>query len=233
MKYAVISGASRGLGRELTIQLHKNNYVVIGYARNLNELHLLKEELLKENNTPVYFYRADASIQSDVLQFAAEVKNICTCPDVLINNVAQYEGSIVSEESFELLEKQMKTNFYSAWWLTQSFLSEFKSRKSGNIFNICSVVCKNPRAEAASYSISKGALKIFNDVLKEEMSNYQVKVTAVLPGSINTSSWNGVDAPKSEFIQTSDIASLILHILNNPTPANFDEILINPQLKGF
>jgi short-subunit dehydrogenase len=233
MKYAVISGASRGLGRELAIQLHKNNYVVIAYARNINELNLLKEELLKENNTPVYFYKADASIQSEILQFAEEVKKNCTCPDVLINNVAQYEGNVVSEESFEMLEKQMNINFYSAWWLTQSFLSEFKKRKSGYIINICSVVCKQPRAEAASYSISKGALKIFNDVLKEEMNNYNVKVTAVLPGSINTSSWNGIDAPKSEFIQTSDIASLVLHILKNPTPANFDEILINPQLKGF
>lgn len=233
MKYVVISGVSRGLGRELAIQFHRNHYTVIAYARNEKALYNLKEELLRENDSPVFLFKADAKVKSEVQHFVAEVKKICTCPDVIVNNVAQYTENVISKETFDTLEEQLKTNFYSAWWLTHPFLNEMKKRKQGHIFNVCSVVSVKPRYNAAAYSISKGALKIFNDVLKEEMNLYNVKVTAVLPGSINTSSWDGVDAPKDAFIQPNDIAALMLHILNNPTPANIDEILINPQIKGY
>ncbi|NUM51946.1 MAG: SDR family NAD(P)-dependent oxidoreductase [Flavobacteriales bacterium] len=233
MKYVVISGVSRGLGRELAIQFHRNHYAVIAYARDEKALNDLKEELLSKNACPVFLFKVDAMVKSEVQQFAAEVKKICTSPDVIVNNVAQYTENAISEENFDTLEEQMKINFYSAWWLTHPFLNELKQRKQGHIFNICSVVSVKPRYNAAAYSISKGALKFFNDVLKEEMNLYNVKVTAVLPGSINTSSWDGVDAPKAAFVQPADIAALMLHILKNPSPANIDEIVINPQLKGY
>jgi short-subunit dehydrogenase len=103
-----------------------------------------------------------------------------------------------------------------------------RQQKKGHIFNICSVAAKNARKDAPSYSISKYALKGLNDVLREEMRQYNVKVTAIYPGSVNTASWDGIDAPVDTFVQPEDVASVVINALQFSSGALAEELVVTP-----
>ena len=71
-------------------------------------------------------------------------------------------------------------------------------------------------------------------MLREELKDFNVKVTEIIPGSINTSSWDGInDVPKQDFIQTVDIANLIWTTFNGNPSINLDEIVIRPLNRNF
>ena len=90
-----------------------------------------------------------------------------------------------------------------------------------------------PRIDAATYTISKHALKGFNDVLREEMREHQVKVTAIYPGSINTSSWEGIAATREKLVQPEDICEVIKTCITISKNANIEEIIIKPLDKKY
>ena len=83
------------------------------------------------------------------------------------------------------------------------------------------------RADAASYSISKFALKGYNDLLRESLKSHGIKVMALYPGAMNTSSWDETSANKDNMIQMEDMARTILTSLELSENATFDEIVIN------
>lgn len=226
---AVISGATKGIGNAVTMAFAELGFDLALGARGMEELETLKGELNKSfPGIKVMVKQTDFSNKVQVLEFTNAVKRKFNNVEVIINNIGMYCEGTVSDEKEGLLEKNIETNLYSAYYLTRPFLEEMKHKKRGHIFNICSVVSKTPRKEAASYSISKFALLGFNKVLSEEMRDYKVKVTAVLPGSVNTASWDGIDAPKELFVQPKDIADAIVCAYRTSKHAFIEELTIKP-----
>ena len=127
----------------------------------------------------------------------------------------------------------LNTNLNSAYYITKHTAVNMGNNNNGHIFNICSVLSLSPRVDAATYTISKHALKGFNDVLREEMREHNVKVTAIYPGSINTSSWEGIEAPKDNFVQPEDIAKIVKTCLQISKNANIEEVVIKPLDKNY
>jgi 3-oxoacyl-[acyl-carrier protein] reductase len=231
--FAVISGASRGIGRALAFALAKEGYNLALGARNMAKLKEVKEEIsLQFPSLTVFIKKVDFGIPEQVQKFAKDIKQQGTV-GIIVNNVGVYTPGTVSTEEDSLLARHMNTNLYSAWFLTRPFLNEMKERGSGHIFNICSVASKTPRANAASYSISKMALYGFHQALCEEMREWGVKVTAIVPGSVNTSSWDGIPAPLESFVQPEDVANAVLNALNTSANAFIDEVVIKPLNKEF
>ncbi len=231
---AVISGATRGIGRALSFAFAAEGLNLAITARSESDLKTLSEELkLKYPLIEVLFYSADFSKKEEIKAFNSAILEKFQVPEVIINNVGIYTIGKVSEESDEEFEQNMAINFNSAWYFTKPFLPALKIKGKGHIFNICSVVSKEPRASAASYSISKMALYGFNKVLCEEMREYNIKVTAVLPGSVNTSSWKGINAPIETFVQAEDISSAIIAAYKTSAFALTEEIIIKPLDKNY
>ena len=98
----------------------------------------------------------------------------------------------------------------------------------GHIFNLCSVVGEEIIENAGNYSVTKSGLLSLNHVLRQELSKYNVKVTAILPGSTLTPSWEGTEIPAERFVQPEDIANTLLTILNLSSGVNVDEIILKP-----
>ena len=223
---AVISGASRGIGRGLAIRLGQMGYNLFLASRNLDELNILKESIQKDCNVEVSICSVDFSIKDEILEFSDMIKATGKSIDVLVNNVGQYGvGSIFDEDQ---LEEQLAINLKSAYYLSRGIAPGMKERQCGHIFNVCSSLSNNVRKEAAAYTISKHALKGFNNVLREELRSSNVKVTGIYPGSVNTSSWDGIEAPKEEFVQVEDIVLAVEAALKSSPRANFEDIIINP-----
>ncbi|MCB0410241.1 MAG: SDR family NAD(P)-dependent oxidoreductase, partial [Flavobacteriales bacterium] len=229
---AVISGATRGLGKALAFTLAEQGFDLAISARNESDLSHLKSELTNAFSVKVYAQVCDLSKKEEALLFAENVLKEYNQVDVLINNIGKYNVGRLTDEECDL-ESMMNTNLNSAYYLTKKIATRMCEHQKGHIFNICSVLSLGPRIDAATYTISKHALKGFNDVLREEMREHQVKVTAIYPGSINTSSWEGIVAPREKFVQPEDICEVIKTCITISKNANIEEIIIKPLDKKY
>ena len=132
--------------------------------------------------------------------------NALAVPEVLVNNAGVFLPGMIETEVDGALEHMINTNLYSAYHLTRSLMPEMKRLKKGYIFNMCSIASIKAYANGGSYGISKFALYGMTKVLREELKEFNIKVTAVLPGATLTASWEGVDLPEERFIKVEDIA---------------------------
>jgi short-subunit dehydrogenase len=103
-------------------------------------------------------------------------------------------------------------------------------RKGGHIFMMCSTASIIPYTNGGSYCISKFALYGMTKVLREELKEHGVRVTAVLPGATLTASWEGVDLPAERFMKPEDVAQAMFTAWSLSSQAVIEELLIRPQL---
>ncbi|MDY0906945.1 SDR family oxidoreductase [Pedobacter sp. CFBP9032] len=224
---ALITGATKGIGRAVATKLWKEGYDLVLIARSAEDLKQLQKELTAPDRT-ILTYPVDCSIKEEVYQFLNKVKNEFGFIDVLVNNVGAFmPGSLLDEED-EAFEKQQDLNVNATYYISKFFGKEMRLRQQGHIFNICSVASKSPVENGGSYSVTKAAMFSLNHVLRQELAPHNVKVTAFLPGSTKTASWEGTTIPDEKFVQPADIADTLYAILNLSKGVNVDEVLITP-----
>ncbi|MEH3112969.1 SDR family NAD(P)-dependent oxidoreductase [Pedobacter terrae] len=224
---AVITGATKGIGKAIAIKFAQNGYDLILVARGLDDLNKLKEELTPYGNA-VFIYAADFSIKEEVYAFLSSTTINLDHVDVLINNVGIFLPGSMLDEDDEIFEKQQYLNTNATYYLSKFFGKKMRSVKWGHIFNICSAASNVPAKNAGSYSVTKAAMLSLNHVLRQELAPHHVKVTAFLPGATKTSSWEGTTIPDEKFVQPEDIAETLFTILNLSKGVNVDEVLITP-----
>lgn len=231
---AIITGATRGIGKAIALELAHMGYSLALAARSEKDLTALKRELSQCYPKQRFIVKScDFSQKLQIEEFASFVKDQFTSLAVIINNVGLYHEGTISQDEEGVLENLMQTNLFSAYHLCRHFLDTFKTQQTGYIFTICSVTSLYPRVNAAAYSITKAALLSFSKSLSEEMREYNVKVTAIIPGSVNTSSWDGIEAPKAAFVQPDDIANAIKACLSMSANAVVEELVIRPLNRNF
>lgn len=229
---AIVTGATKGIGRAVVKHLAANNYNVVLCARNVKELDALIDELRKTYpKLSFYGMKADMESMSEVKEFADFSINSLGSADVLVNNAGLYIPSELLQEGESSLERQMKVNVYAPHYLSKFIAENMKLKSSGHIINICSMASINPVISAGSYSISKAALLSLTKVLRETLMPFGIKVTAVLPGATLTDSWSGTTLPSERFVSSDDVAASIINCLQMSAGANIDELIIRP-LKG-
>ena len=103
-------------------------------------------------------------------------------------------------------------------------------RRQGHIFMMCSTASITAYTNGGSYCISKFALLGLSRVLREEVKESGVRVTAILPGATLTASWEGADLPPDRFMQATDVADAVWTACALPKTAVIEEILLRPQL---
>ena len=232
MPYAVVTGASQGLGKDITERLLKEGFSVAVCARNEQKL----QELARGWKTAyphakILVFKADLSIRSEALSFADAVNTAFPNIDLLMNNAGSYLSGQLADEPDGLLETMISTNLYSAYNLTRALLPAMIARKAGHIFNMCSVASLKAYPNGGSYSISKYALLGFSENLREELRQYDIKVTSVCPGATYTPSWGESGVEPSRIMEASDVSGMVLAAYLLSPQANVDTIVMRP-VKG-
>lgn len=227
-KKIFISAASKGLGRAMAIYLAKAGHELILCSKNIVNLEALKNEIKSHDlNCKISLIGVDLADQVAIQAALKKLKQV-DYPDVIINNLGVYETGLPSSLKIRDIQRQIELNLYAAIGLTNFFIEHLKT-KNGQILNIGSVVSHRASKEAAAYSISKHAFKAWNDSLREEMRDFGVKVTAIYPGALNTSSWDGVeDTERDKMIQPEDVARLVIELLQLSPSALVEEIRLSP-----
>lgn len=228
---AVITGATKGIGRAIAELLASKGMDIYACSRNAQDLHDMKHEMEeKYDNITVHTKTVDMSIKAEVLAFADHINNHIEEIAVLINNAGIFIPGAISSEEDGALEQMINTNLYSAYHLTRALLPKMKEAGHGHIFNMCSIASKIAYPNGGSYSISKFALLGFSKVLREELKPTGIKVTSILPGATWSNSWAGVDLPEERLMQAHDIAISVWSALSMSPSAVVEEITIRPQL---
>ncbi len=135
------------------------------------------------------------------------------------------------ENSVEKFQEHINVNLLSSHILTEALMPMFKSQKSGHIFTIGSLLSFKLRESAAFYTITKHAIRTWNQLLFEYTREFGVKATLVMPSSTLTASW-GDQPNKEEFIQPADIANSIYNCYQLPGASVVDEISVRTITKN-
>lgn len=226
----LVTGASRGIGKAVAAIFAANGHDLFLSSRNEVGLYKAMEEL-QTNNPPVSI-KAKAFDLTDKQQ-AKDLGNWClkySIPDIIVNNAGLFAPGSVYNEPEGTLENQLAINVSSAYHLTRILLPGMMERKSGHIFNLCSIASLHAYENGGAYSISKFAMYGFSKNLREEMKPYNIKVTAVHPGAVLTDSWSGYDNSSNRIMEAEDIAKMIYACTQLSVAACVEEIIIRPQL---
>lgn len=185
-KVVIITGASRGIGREIAKTLAKKGLKVIAnYNKSQKEAEDLREEL-KNENIEIDIFKADVSKREEckkLVNFALEkYKKI----DILINNAGIDKCQLITEVTDEDWNNLINTNLYSAFCMCQEVLPNMIHNKEGNIINISSIWGIVGASQEIMYSITKAGLDGLTKALAKEVGPSNIRVNSIAPGLIDT-----------------------------------------------
>lgn len=227
---AVITGASRGIGKAVARILAQHGYDLWLCSKNAYNLLETIEEL--KTLYPLVSINGNAfdlGKKEEARLFSEWILSNAGNIDVLVNNVGTFIQGNISDEPEGTLETMLEVNLYSAYNTTRALLPKMKEAKSGHIFTICSIASLNAYPNGGAYSISKFALLGFTKNLREELKTDGIKVTAIIPGAVYTDSWKGSGVPKKRIMEAEDIAKMIYAATQLSLQAVPEEIILRPQ----
>lgn len=185
-KVIIITGASRGIGREIAKELaEEGEKVIANYNKSEEAANNLKEELNKKN-IEIDIVQADVSKREDAKRLAQYALKKYGRIDVLINNAGIAEYKLFTDETDEDWQKIMNTNLYSAFAMSQEVIPNMIHNKKGCIINMSSAWGVVGGSLEVIYSVSKAGLDGLTKALAKELGPSNIRVNSIAPGMINT-----------------------------------------------
>jgi 3-oxoacyl-[acyl-carrier protein] reductase len=209
---ALITGAGKGIGRALAIELAKEGVNVGLVARTKTDLDKVAQEL---SAWPVKVVTATADVadMAEVNAAVAEIKSGLGTIDILINNAGISSFGSFMELEPERWEQIVKVNLFGPYYVTRAVLPDMIDRKTGDIVNISSTAGKNGAAVTSAYSASKFALIGMSESLMQEVRKHNIRVTTLTPSTIATDMAKDLkltDGNPDRVMQPEDFAELIV-----------------------
>lgn len=186
-KIILITGASRGIGRDIAKTLSKdsNNMVIANYNKSEKEAIELKDNL-KNEGIDIDIIKADVSKRNEAKEMVQEVLNKYGKIDVLINNAGISQYKLFNDITDEEWDNIINTNLKSAFMVTQEAVRNMINNKEGCIINISSIWGVAGASMEVAYSTSKAGLIGLTKSLAKELGPSNIRVNAIAPGIINT-----------------------------------------------
>ena len=195
-KNALIKGASKGIGRAISIELAKQGVnVAINYNKSKKEAEEISNELMNAYNVKSIILKGDVSDKNDCSSIVEESINAFGNLDILVNNAGIIDDNLLIRMSDNAWDKVLRTNLDSIFYCTKPAIKSMLKNKWGRILNIGSVVGIRGNIGQANYSSSKAGMMGFTKSLAKEVATRNITVNTITPGYINTET---VDVLKQE-----------------------------------
>ncbi len=226
-KVALVTGASRGIGRAVSIALAKEGVCVVLAARSMDKLNKVADEVATAGGK--------AHIITVELTEEESIKNIVKATeekfgrlDILVNNAGITHSASLEETRTCDWDRCMQVNSRAPFILCREALGLLKKAPTGYIINIASVVGVKGYPLQSAYTASKHALRGMTMSLSEETKGTNVKVHLLCPGGVDTDMVERVrpDIPKDELIKPEEIAELVIYLITHKGNAIIDQLNI-------
>jgi len=226
-KVAIITGASKGIGKAISIGLAQMDYKTVLIGRNKADLKAVAQKIIDSNKLTPEIVPLDitdfVSVKNNIKQIVDEFDRI----DVLVNNAGIYfDGtSNIKEENFT---KMLDTNLTAQYVFLSEIVPVMKEQKSGYIFNVASRAGKIGFAGSGGYSASKFGLVGLSESLYRELNPLGISVTALCPGWVNTKMAYkaGATLEGDQMIQPEDLFKTVKWLLSLSPGACVKEIVL-------
>ncbi|MDN3686288.1 SDR family oxidoreductase [Cyclobacterium jeungdonense] len=227
MKTVLITGTSRGIGRETALAFGRAGHQIFATMRNLeNGAELMRYS--KQESLPISIHQLDVDSDESVAQCIQEIASDHGPIDVLVNNAGFGQPGSVEEVPIAEFKALMETNYFGALRCIKAVLPNMRKNKSGCIINISSISGKIACTPMGPYSASKFALEAITEALAQEVKPFNIRVSVVEPGIIDTEAAVRCSLMiNSLYPQVRRFARLFAEALKTPTPASLvaDKIL--------
>lgn len=185
-KIIIVTGTSRGIGKEIAKTLAKEGHTVIAnYNKSEKEAQKLKEELKKENKE-IEIYKADISKEEEIKKMVEYTIKKYKKIDILINNAGIDKIQLSTEVTKKDWDEIINTNLYGTFYITQQVTKNMIQNKKGKVINISSIWGQIGASMEVVYSISKAGVDGLTKALAKELGPSGIQVNSIAPGFIQT-----------------------------------------------
>jgi NAD(P)-dependent dehydrogenase (short-subunit alcohol dehydrogenase family) len=229
-KAALVTGATKGIGREIAKSLALAGAQVTICGRTSQTTSDAVNELKAETQASVFGQSADVSNREQVEALFALAEREMGGVDIVVNNAGIGLFASVADMKPGDWDRVIGTNLTGVFHASQQALFQFRKRGGGYLFQIGSLAGKHAFAGSAAYSASKFALNGFSEALMLDHRYENVRVTTILPGSVDTAfSPRGTGERASWKIQPEDIAQIVLSLLALPDRTMVSSVEVRPS----
>jgi len=189
-KVAIITGASKGIGFEVSKKFLANgaNLVICSRSENRIKNAFKKLNLIKKKNQKIFYLKIDVSQNKEIKKLVSFTIKKLKKIDILVNNAGIYgpKGKI-EDVNWKEWVKTLEINLFGSIFLCREVLPHFKKRNKGKIIQLSGGGAAAPLPRISGYAVSKVGIVRFIESLSKELSSYKIDVNSVAPGTINTS----------------------------------------------
>ena len=239
-KIALVTGGSRGIGLAISRKLLAAGASVAICGRSQTSVLAAVEQLSKETGA-VHHSRiggkvagkaADVAKQTDVELLFRSVDEMFGGLDILVNNAGIGVFASVAELSIEDWKRTLDTNLNGVFYCSKAALERFRKRGGGAIVNISSLAGKNPFAGGSAYNASKFGLNGFSEAMMLDHRYDNVRVSYIMPGSVDTGFSPQGTKGSSWKIAPEDVADAVMAVLSMPERTLISRIEMRPLKPG-
>lgn len=198
LHHAVVTGASRGIGRAIAVALAATGCAVtINYVRNRKAANDVVSEI-RAGGGNAHAVQADVSDANDVARLVVEARGALGPVSILVNNVGGGRPTAVFDNTVEDFDATFATNVRSAFLTTQAVLSEMRERRFGRLIFMSSIAAMTGGVISTPYAASKAALIGMMHHYAASLSKLNITANAIAPAFIETDLLAGIELPPAE-----------------------------------
>src|SRR3972149_11983664 len=225
----IVTGASRGIGKGIALRLAKEGHDIMLFGRDKTALEKVNKEV-RALGVKTEMFLGDAVDPKFVNESVSEIIKTYGRVDHLINNAGMGILKKFVDSNLDEFKKQIDVNLYGVYNFTKAVIDHMIANRSGSIINISSLAGKNAFIGGTMYSATKHALMGFTKSLILEVREYNIRVAAICPGSVDTNFNPNRDliSEKKNILLSEDVAETVALVLKMPIRAMVSEIDIRP-----
>ena len=228
---ALVTGASRGIGLEVSRLLARDGIRVAMLARSANEL----EARAREIGSDALAIRCDISDSNDV---AAAIQHVTRefggPPSIVVNNAGLFNLATIEKTDLAAFRSALDINLVAPFLIARAFIEEMRARRDGHIVTIGSIADRSVFPENAAYASSKYGVRALHEVLRAELRGSGVRTTLVSPAQVDTAMWDEIDPDsrpgftrRRDMLSASAVAAAVHYAVSQPADVNVDELRIS------
>ncbi len=235
MKLALITGATKGIGRSTAQTFAKAGWNLVLLGRDILKLQDLKNQL-SNTGVQINIMAFDLSQSDKVDKYLNQCIKSYGCPTVVINNAGfAFNGELVSMP-LDRWQEIIQVNLTSVFQICSCVVPLMRN-KGGLIINVSSHAANNAFPNWGAYCVSKAALASFTKCLREEERKNSIRACTITLGSVNTPLWDSEfvnsDFNKNSMLSSDSVSATILFIAEQPTSQLIEDLTLMPATGAF